>query len=172
MWVCCVCTFQEYTEPVPIYGVVPTVVSVHICVCVCMCVRTCVCVCACVCIAVASLLSKAERSQLNEDDDSVYQELVESHDDIQPEKTASYNNINPNSKSEVGKVGPSWCGEGGKCFHTVLHHTFMFIHVMCNHSSCQTHCLACSLKVLMLALCPGLLSSDDGEALLLQWHET
>ena len=119
MWVCCVCTFQEYTEPVPIYGVVPTVVSVLICVCVH------------VCIAVVSLPSKAERSQLNEDDDSVYQELAECHSDLQPEKTASYNNINPNSNPEVGKVRPSWCGwegEGGKCFHTVLHHTFMSIH--------------------------------------------
>ena len=146
MWVCCVCTFQEYSEPVPIYGVVPTVVSVLICVCVHARVHVCVwvCVCVCVCIAVASLLSKAERSQLNEDDDSVYQELVESHDDIQPEKTASYNNINPNSKSEVGKVGPSWCGEGGKCFHTVLHHTFMSIHACSVRSFQLPDTLSCT----------------------------
>ena len=102
MCVCCVCTIQEYTEPFPIYGVVPTVVSVHICVCVH------------VCIAVVSPLSKVERSQLNEDDDSVCQELAECHSDLQSEKTASYNNITPNSNPEVGKVRASWCGWVGE----------------------------------------------------------
>ena len=135
-------------------------------------------VCVRVCIAVVSLLSKAERSQLNEDDDSVYQELVESHDDIQPERTASYNNINPNSNQEVGKVRPSWCGwvgvgrEASVFTQFCTTHSCLSMRVVCDHSSCQTHCLARSLKVLMLALCPGLLSSDGSEALLLQWHET
>ena len=48
-------------EPFPIYGFVPTVVSVQghecvcvwcVCVCVCVCVSVCLCVCVCRCVCV------------------------------------------------------------------------------------------------------------------------
>ena len=59
MWVPLLFAKQESVEqhPIPIYGFVPTVVSVCVCVCVCMCVcgvRACVCVCACVCVECVS----------------------------------------------------------------------------------------------------------------------
>ena len=80
---------------------------------------------------VVSPLSKAERSQLNEDDDSVYQELADCHSDLQPEKTVSYNNINPNSNPEVGKVRPSWCGWVGEGREASVSTQFCTTHSCC-----------------------------------------
>ena len=114
------------------------------CVCVCgECVCVCVCVwCVCMCDVwyvpeMTSLLSQAERSQLEDDEDTGYQVLEESQADHAMETSAYYNSSN--RISEVSKLRASsvcvW-GGGDICSPALPHHMHTHVH---SCTQCASH---------------------------------